>query len=67
MLFGRYWNGSDRLENHITNEDGTRRPRFFIPHRIRLHGSANPGKRMPKSGNGRQYVFGMAAVGIGWR
>lgn len=29
MLFGRYWNGSDRLENHITNEDGTRRPLFL--------------------------------------
>ena len=29
MPFGRYWNGSDRLKNHITKEDGTRRPLFF--------------------------------------
>lgn len=29
MPFGRYWNGSDRLKNHITNEDGIRRPLFF--------------------------------------
>ena len=29
MLLGRYWKGSDRLENHINKEDGIRRPRFF--------------------------------------
>ena len=67
MPFGRYWNGSDRLEKPHHQRGRHPPPSFFIPHRIRLHGSANQSKRMPKPGNDRRHVLDVAPVGIGWR